>query len=384
MPNRIGLRSIITLPLPPPVEGRSPKSLSPCGRGKGEGESMTGRKGTVPTAWPYGTDRLPWKLIAASVLAFALILSYGHVRIEQFASTDKNPSSCSIGVLQGNIPQDVKWEGASRQMTFATYERLGRKAVEQGARLLIWPETAAPVVFGSGDPDSRLPGLISKELGIPMLVGAPSKRSGADSNYYNSAFLVDSGTLLFRYDKMHLVPFGEYMPWSWILPVGPGIAAREADYTAGDTMTVMHWRNCPPFSVLICYEAIFPELARLAVRNGARLLVNITNDGWFGDSAAPYQHLAMAGLRSVENRVWLLRSANTGVSAAFDPSGRMVRSLPLEHEGFFTVTLNKPNVQTSFYSRFGDVFAWGCVGVIVLLGISVFGIRGRRKSWIQN
>jgi apolipoprotein N-acyltransferase len=136
--------------------------------------------------------------------------------------------------------------------------------------------------------------------------------------------------------------------------------------------------------VLICYEAIFPELARLAVKNGAKLLVNITNDGWFGDTAAPYQHLSMAGLRSIENRVWLLRCANTGISAAFDPSGRIVRSLPLQHEGSFTITVSEANVPHSFYSRFGDVFAWGCVGMIVLLGISVIGLRGRRKSWIQN
>ena len=345
---------------------------------------MAPRKDTVSTAWLHETDGLPWKLIVASVLASALILLYGHIRIKQFSPTDNDAGGFAIGVLQGNIPQEVKWEGAGRQATFATYKRLGRKAVEQGAQLLVWPETAAPVVFGSGDPDSKLPGLISKELGVPMLVGAPSVRSGEDSNYYNSAFLVDSGTLRFRYDKMHLVPFGEYMPWSWILPLGPGIAAREADYSSGDTMTVMHWRNCPPFSVLICYEAIFPELARLAVRNGAKLLVNITNDGWFGATGAPYQHLAMAGLRSVENRVWLLRAANTGISAAFDPSGRMVKSLPLQHEGLFTVTVSEPHAPNSFYSRFGDVFAWGCVGVIVLLGISVMGLRGRRKSWNQN
>ena len=215
-----------------------------------------------------------------------------------------------------------------------------------------------------------------------MLVGAPSKRSG-DSNYYNSAFLVDSGMLRFRYDKMHLVPFGEYMPWSWILPLGPGIAAREADYSAGDTMTVMHWRNCPPFSVLICYEAIFPELARLAVRNGAKLLVNITNDGWFGATAAPHQD---RDGRAAEHR----KSGVVGPLSqhrhqrAFDPSGRMVKSLPLQHEGLFTVTVSEPNVRKSFYCRFGDVFAWGCLGIIVVSGISIIGPWWRRKSWIQN
>lgn len=385
MPNRFGLRSIITLPLPPPVEGGGSQSLSPGGRGKGEGGFKTGPGVPILNVRQGRLGPIPWKLIAASVLAFALILSYGQVRIKQFSSTDNHPGGCAIGVLQGNIPQEVKWEGASREETFATYEKLGRKAVEQGAGLLIWPETSAPVVFGSGDRAWMRPGLISDKLGVPMLVGAPFQTTAdGASNYYNSAFLVDSGMLRFRYDKIHLVPFGEYMPWSWLLPLGPGIAAREADYAAGEKMTLMRCRNCPPFSVLICYEAIFPELARVAVRNGARLLVNITNDGWFGATAAPHQHLAMAGLRSVENRVWLLRSANTGISAAFDPSGRMVRSLPLQHEGLFTVTVSEPNFPRSFYSRFGDVFAWGCVGVIVLLGISVVGLRGRRKSWIRT
>jgi apolipoprotein N-acyltransferase len=133
-------------------------------------------------------------------------------------------------------------------------------------------------------------------------------------------------------------------------------------------MTVMHAKGCPPFGVLICYEAIFPDLARLAVRNGAGMLINITNDGWFGATAAPYQHLVMAGLRSIENRTWLIRCANTGISAAFDPAGRMVKSIALEQEGFFTVRIPSSLHPGSFYSRFGDLFAWGCVvGVAVLI-----------------
>jgi apolipoprotein N-acyltransferase len=206
-------------------------------------------------------------------------------------------------------------------------------------------------------------------LKVPMLVGAPfAKKVAGTIHYFNSAFLVDGQMLRYRYDKIHLVPFGEYMPLTWLLPLGPGIAAREADYSPGDTMTVMHAKGCPPFSVLICYEAIFPDLARLAVRNGASMLVNMTNDGWFGDTAAPYQHLAMAGLRSIENRVWLIRCANTGISAAFDPAGRMVKSIPLEHEGFFTVRVPSSLNPGSFYSRFGDVFAWGCiVGIVILI-----------------
>ena len=140
-------------------------------------------------------------------------------------------------------------------------------------------------------------------------------------------------------------------------------------------MTVMHLKGLPPFSVLICYETIFPDLARTAVGKGASFLINITNDGWFGDTAAPYQHLAMAGMRSVENRVWLLRSANTGISAAFDPTGRIVSRIPLEQEGACTVRVPRSTPTRSFYTRFGDVFAWSCIAVSLLIGLTVIKFR---------
>ncbi len=258
------------------------------------------------------------------------------MRLKEFPAPQSDAAGFKAGILQGNIPQEVKWEEAARKHTFATYEKLGREAVKEGAKLLIWPETSAPVVFGSGDDDWLVPGLISERLGVPMLVGAPSARLlHGEVAYYNSAFLVDANMLRFRYDKMHLVPFGEYMPFSSVLPLGPGIATREADYSAGGAMTVMRSKQGPRFSVLICYEAIFPELARTAVGNGARLLVNITNDGWFGETGAPYQHLAMAGFRGVENRVWVLRAANTGVSAAFDPRGENGQVNPTSKGGVF-------------------------------------------------
>ncbi len=334
---------------------------------------------------PHGSTRFPWKLITVNVLALIFVLSYGQIRIRQFSDIHHSKTSCKIGVLQGNIPQEIKWEDSSRAKTFAVYEALGRKAVDEGARLLIWPETSAPVVFGSTDRDWIRPSLISEELGVPMLVGAPSLKTGNNRGpYYNSAFLLDSTKIFFRYDKIHLVPFGEYMPLSSLLPVGPGIAAREADYAPGKTMTVMRWPDCPPFSVLICYEAIFPELARQAVNSGAKLLVNITNDGWFGDTGAPYQHLAMAGFRSIENRVWLLRSANTGISGAFDPSGKLVKTIALQHEDMFTLSMTSIDNPRSFYTRFGDLFVYGCISILVFLGFSVVNFHRRPKRWTRK
>ncbi|MEI8181548.1 MAG: apolipoprotein N-acyltransferase [Desulfomonile sp.] len=316
-------------------------------------------------------NRVPWFFSATCGIALVTSIAYGYVRLQAFPAEVQDKNHFILSILQGNIPQEIKWEETARQHTFQTYEDLGRIAVQEGAKLLVWPETSVPVLFGDSDSEWRRTAVISQDLHVPMLVGAPSYRSkGGRTEYYNSAFLVDGSSLRYRYDKIHLVPFGEYMPLTWLLPLGPGIAAREADYSPGDKMTVMRIQGCPPFSVLICYEAIFPDLARLAVRNGARMLINITNDGWFRDTGAPYQHLAMSGFRSVENRVPLVRAANTGISAAFDPAGRLLGRIPLQEKGVLTVQVPSSTGADSFYGSFGDVFAWSCLGICFITGIS--------------
>ncbi len=322
-----------------------------------------------------GNKSIPWRTLTTATLLLALTVGYGHLSLKRFAPSNQSDRGFSIGILQGNIAQEVKWEEAARPYTFLIYEKLGRITLKQGARFLVWPETSVPVLFGSDDSDWKEAGRISEKLGVPMLVGAPAfKQIAGSTHFYNSAFLLDGNTIRSRYDKMHLVPFGEYMPLTWLLPLGPGIAAREADYSSGESMTVMQVDGSPRFSVLICYEAIFPELGRLAVNSGARMLINMTNDGWFGRSAAPYQHFAMARMRSIENRVWLLRAANTGISAAIDPAGRVVSHIPLEDEGAIVVRVPTSPPNRTFYTRFGDVFAWICIGILA----AVFLSSGRR------
>lgn len=327
------------------------------------------------------TDRegFKWKpavICAASVLAAVL---YGYNRLAVFPPYKPDKGSPAVGMLQGNIPQEIKWERSARRLTFATYENLAEQAVREGSRFLVWPETSVPVLLGGPDLEWRQVTAISQAVGVPMLVGAPSlKIEGGKQHFYNSAFLVEGGMLRYRYDKIHLVPFGEYMPLTWLLPLGTGLAAREEDYSPGHTMTVMSAEGFPPFSVLICYEAIFPELARMALKNGAKLLVNITNDGWFGETAAPYQHLIMAGMRSVENRIWLVRTANTGITTVFDPGGRMMGSIPLNKAGILVTKIpGDPQVGT-FYTKFGDVFAWCCLGICGAAFVSVTG-RGSKS-----
>lgn len=330
-------------------------------------------------------EALPWAHVAAAAGTVVLIVVYGEVRMADYPAYKQGRSDFVIGVLQANIPQKIKWAPGAREHTFLAYEKLGKRAVEHGARLLVWPETSVPVLFGSDHPATRRPSRISHRLGVPMLIGAPSKRVGEGrEDYFNSAFLVEGSSFRHRYDKIHLVPFGEYMPFNRLLPLGPGIAAREADYSPGHEMTVMRVPGCPSFSVLICYEAIFPSLARLAVNSGAHVLMNMTNDGWFGPTAAPYQHLNMARLRSIENRAWLIRSANTGVSAAYDPAGRLIDHIALDREGWFVVAVPAAAHAGSPYSSVGDLFAWGCLVSSVILAIGPLGVIGaarRHSQW---
>lgn len=317
-----------------------------------------------------------WKFPVVVAAILTAVVAYGYYRIDAFPPYDPARGGITIGLLQGNIPQEIKWERAARQATFSTYEKLARQAVQEGARFLVWPETSVPVLLGGPDLDWRQAGEMSRAMGVPMLVGAPSlKIEGGTQNFYNSAFLVEGGMLRYRYDKIHLVPFGEYMPLTWLLPLGTGLAAREADYSPGHTMTVMSTEGCPPFSVLICYEAIFPELSRLALKNGAELLINITNDGWFGGTAAPYQHLVMAGMRSIENRVWFVRVANTGITTVFDPAGRMIGRIPLDKRGILVTRIPVPTRAGTFYTRFGDVFVWCCL----VIGIVAFVSASRKQ-----
>lgn len=305
----------------------------------------------------------------------AIALTYGGITLGNYSkAADKIEETVAAGILQGDIPQDVKWDPSSKSQTLTRYESLAQDALKRGANLVIWPETSVPVVIGGSDITWKYATNISRTLDIPMLIGAPFETHvGTKVIFFNSAFLVEDGKLTQRYDKIHLVPFGEYMPLSWIIPIGPGLAAREEDYSPGSHLTLMKPKGFPPFSVLICYEAIFPELARSAVKSGAKALVNITNDGWFGNSAAPYQHLAMAGFRAVENRVWLIRAANTGISAVFDPTGRLVASLPLMEQGALVCRLPKMPEAGSFYTRNGDIFAW--ITIVLLVTMVLLNLR---------
>jgi len=204
-------------------------------------------------------------------------------------------------------------------------------------------------------------------LGAYFLVGSPSfERGPSRIDYYNSAYLIDpQGNVLGKYDKAHLVPFGEYVPLKRWLPFLGKLVEQVGDFSRGDIGETIGW-TYGKLGVLICYEGIFPDISQTMVRNGANLLVNITNDAWYGRSSAPYQHFSMTVFRAIENRRALIRSANTGISGFVDPVGRILGKTTLFSDA--AEVRRVPLMSTvSLYSRFGDVFAAACLAVAGIL-----------------
>jgi apolipoprotein N-acyltransferase len=323
-----------------------------------------GRQGAARSAAIAG-------MILAGVLAAAV--GYG----QWFWRDPAAGRSMRVALLQGNIDQSLKWDRAYQAETLDIYERLVRRAAVDRPALIVWPETAAPFFLRREPELAARVAHLAVESGAFLLVGAPDLAE--DGQLHNSAFLVaPDGQLAGRYDKRHLVPFGEYVPLRWLLFFVDKLAEGIGDFGPGGMATVLS-AGGGRFGVMICYEAIFPgEVREFAIR-GAQLLVNITNDAWFGRSGAAAQHLAMAAMRAVETGSYLLRAANTGISAVVDPSGAIRPQTPLFTEAVVTATIRLRTEDTP-YLRYGDLLGrlgglLACAGVLGALG------RIGRSAW---
>jgi apolipoprotein N-acyltransferase len=286
--------------------------------------------------------------------------------------------------VQPNVDQAVKWDTAYREETLARFDRLTER-LGNTTDLVIWPEAATPFVF-EREPVYQLQLIaLANRAQAPILFGSPALRFYPDRRPYllNSAYLLSpNGQLLGRYDKHHLVPFGEYIPFkSSLLFFLDKLVEGIGDFEAGPGPTILTMTPKPrsaaagmagttpgpvKFGVAICYEVIFPNLVRQFAANGAEFLVTVTNDAWFGRSAAPAQHFAMVVFRSVENHLAFARAANTGISGFIDPFGRIVEATPIFTEQAVRTTMQVWRPET-FYSRHGDVFAYGCVIICAFL-----------------
>ncbi|PIE70840.1 MAG: apolipoprotein N-acyltransferase [Deltaproteobacteria bacterium] len=309
------------------------------------------------------------RVVAATAAVMVLLLTHfsGDMRINRINRLMTGSQSLTAVLVQGNIPQNQKWDPSFQTATVQKYTRLSAQRLKTPADLVIWPETAAPFYFGYNRPLSLYLSDFSAERQSPLLTGVPT--CVVDTNktlrYYNSALLIDTdGRESGRYHKSHLVPFGEYVPLQRFLPFIHKLTVQTGNFQAGTPGTLLD-TGTNPIGPLICYEVIFPALARTAVRNGADVLVNITNDAWFGDTSGPYQHFSMGVFRAIENRRPLLRAANTGISGHIDASGCIRETARLQTEAALRVTAACPRMQT-IYTRWGDGFASCCLAASFL------------------
>ena len=303
---------------------------------------------------------------------------YGAWRIPTMEDRISRAPHKRITIVQGNIDQTKKWDPAYQISTIEKYLELSKTEPANRPDLIVWPETAMPFYFVNHIPLTKMVMQGIQSGATDTLLGSPAyTRETQQVQYYNRAFLVRSdGIIADIYDKAHLVPFGEYVPLKRWLPFLGKMVEHVGDFSAGTFGDTLDWGE-HKIGALICYELIFPFLSRIAVQNGAELLINITNDAWYGKTSAPYQHFSMAVFRAVETRRALVRSANTGISAFIDPIGRVVSETPLFEDAIIGENIPLMSGQTP-YVRFGDVFAISCV--IAAMVIMLRGQTNRIKS----
>ncbi len=338
---------------------------------------------TVANCFPVTKNRL--RVMRVRILVTGLLVSASLLYGRKVLSGEIEGKRLQVAIVQGNILQGAKWNYRRQEEFVGIYSNLTRKAFLKKPDLIVWPETAVP---------GYLPGdrylfdtlvNLAEESGAYILMGGVRRQvvPGRDSllkqgdeeerEYFNSAFLFSARGIEGVYDKMHLVPFGEFVPLGRFFPAWERTILPEGGFNPGKDFTIFKIPQ-GQFVVLICYEVIFPHLLRQLGKGEINLIVNITNDAWFGKTAGPYQHAAIATFRAVETRRPLVRAANTGVSLFIDPFGRReilkVEDRPIFTRGILTKEIVLPQGNTP-YVRYGDFFAYLCL----LLAATIIGVR---------
>jgi apolipoprotein N-acyltransferase len=291
-------------------------------------------------------------------------------------------------LVQQNIPVSANWTTEYFQQTLSDLTALTAKAAgnQTAGRidLIAWPESPAP--FFANDPLFRhAVGEMARQTGTWALTGAignaQASPSGTPSHLFNSALLVSpSGEFAARYDKVHLVPFGEYLPFPRLFAFAGGLTKEVGEFAHGNSREPLH-AGAMPIGTFICYESVFPDEVRQFANGGAQVFANLSNDGWYGDSGAYAQHLNQTRMRAIENDRWLLSATDTGVTGSIDPLGRVVARIPRKER----TTLAAPyalNAATTFYTRHGDWFAYACA--IISIGAMLLRLPSHKKADVSS
>ena len=316
--------------------------------------------------------------LGTALVLLSGVLGYGKWRMAETDALAAKTEKVRVAVIQGNIDQAVKWDPSYQAATIEKYEALTRLASRGKPDIVIWPESAMPFHFLRESVYTGRVLDLMRETGSSLLAGSPyCEPDGEGWRCFNRAYLVSpDGSVTGHYDKVHLVPWGEYVPLKKWMPFIDKLTQEVGDFEPGQPGRVLYAGKAK-IGLGICYEIIFPALSRKQVENGANLLATITNDAWYDRSSAAYQHFAIASFRAVENRRALARAANTGISGFVEPCGRIGQTTALFTDAWAVVELPLLESRT-VYSRVGDLFSWLCA--ISALFLILLGFKKRLDS----
>ena len=340
---------------------------------------VSGDDGTTGKQNPHLAISVP-----ATVIVLGISLVYGFSLLDKGSEGER----LSISVIQPNIPQGIKWKREFRKQNLDRHVRLTKEAaINQDVSLIIWPESAVRGPIGQNSFLSKSIFSLAKETKAHLLIGSSQRPKFGPQEFRlrsrsNNAILISpKGRMEGQYQKIRLLPFGEYLPYRDTLPWPSRLISKIGNYIPGNEYTIFEV-NGVRFGALICWESLFPGLVRQFVKRGADLMVNITNEAWFGETAVPYQFMAITVFRAVENRVPLARAANTGISCFIDPFGRVTgrvvdNNKDIFVEGYLTQEIPVSHGMT-FYTRYGDVLAFVCIAfsLSLVLWSALRAIRG--------
>ena len=318
---------------------------------------------TAAAALALTPGRATRRTAAAVAVVVVIVGGAGAWRVSR--ATLMTGDMVRVGLVQGNVAQEQKYDLRFRDEIMRRYLGLSRRVLADGASLVVWPEASTPFYFDAEGPLAQPIRQLAATAGTPFLIGTDEyepPRDGRPERFYNAAVLVGAdGASRGSYRKMHLVPFGEYVPLKSVLFFVAPLIEAVSDFSAG-TDPVVFDAGGRQVSVSICYESVYPGIAQAFVEGGSQLLATITNDAWFGRSSAPHQHFAQGALRAVEQGRYIVRAANTGISGAVDPYGRVIARTNLFEPAALVVDVRLLSGRT-IYSRVGDVVVWFSLAV---------------------
>lgn len=325
-----------------------------------------------------------WLISAFIFILFIHLLGIATIKRDLHAR-----NGFKAAVIQGNVPSSIQWDitpEPTKKELFLQHLELSRQAVQEGVRLLVWPELSVPLCFSCNyglyqEFKTELT-QFARSMNITLVLGTYETAYERDNIlYFNSAVALMPDGKYSQYNKMHLVPFGEYTPYKMIFSFIANFTHAIGELTPGDRI-IFHQFNDIRFGTPICYEIIFPALVRKFCLGGAEFLVTLTNDGWYGTSSAPYQHFSIAVFRAVENRRYLLRAATTGISGIIDPYGRILKRSVLNQQVFLTEQISSIKKMT-VYTRYGDWFSYLSLTISALFLILSLIKKDHRKKRIE-